>query len=71
MVHDISERKRAEDALRESEARYRGYVDNAPYGVFVSDEQGRYLEVNRAAAELTGYAPEELVQLSIADVAGT
>jgi PAS domain S-box-containing protein/putative nucleotidyltransferase with HDIG domain len=68
VVHDVSERKRAEEALRESEARYRGYVDNAPYGAFVSDEQGRYLEVNKAAAELTGYAQEELVRLSIADV---
>jgi PAS domain S-box-containing protein/putative nucleotidyltransferase with HDIG domain len=68
VVHDVSERKQAEEALRESEARYRGYVDNAPYGVFVCDEQGRYVEVNRAAAELIGYSPEDLVQMSIADV---
>jgi PAS domain S-box-containing protein/putative nucleotidyltransferase with HDIG domain len=68
VVHDITEHRQSMEALRESEARYRGYVDNAPYGVFVSDEQGRYLEVNKAAAELTGYAREELVQLGIPDV---
>ena len=68
VVHDITERRQAEEALRESEARYRGYVDHAPYGVFVSDENGRYLEVNKAAAELTGYAPEELVHRCIPDV---
>ena len=65
---DVTERREAEERLSESEARYRGYVDHAPYGVFVSDEKGRYLEVNQAAAELTGYAQEELVRLSTADV---
>ncbi len=57
-----------EAALRASEARYRGYVDNAPYGVFISDENGRFLEVNKAAAELTGYSLEELTAMCIADI---
>ena len=65
---DVTERSEAEAKLSESEARYRGYVDNAPYGVFVTDESGRYLEGNQAAAELTGYAPEELAQLGIPGV---
>ena len=47
-----------EAALGESEARYRSYVDNAPYGVFITDENGRYLEVNKAAAELTATRPK-------------
>ncbi len=68
VFHDISERMRAERALLDSEARYRGYLDHAPYGVFITDENGRYLEVNRAAAELTGYSAEELTHLGIVDL---
>ena len=65
---DVTERREAEGRLSESEARYRGYVDNAPYGVFVTDEQGGYVEVNRAAAEQTGYAQSELAQMNITEL---
>ena len=65
---DISERKRSEEALRESEARFRSYVENAPYGVFIADEQGRYLQVNQEACAMTGYGREELLDLSIPDL---
>ncbi len=54
--------------MLESERRHRSYVAEAPYGVFVSDQEGHYVEVNRAAAELTGYSQEELTHLSISDV---
>ena len=41
-------------ALKTSEGKYRSYVEYAPDGVFVADENGKYLEVNRAAALITG-----------------
>jgi len=44
---DITERKRAEEELRESEARFRAILDNSPGMVFLKDPQGRYLHVNR------------------------
>lgn len=53
---------------RESEEKYRNYIDNAPDGVFVADGTGKYLEVNNAAARITGYSKEELLNLSIPDL---
>ncbi len=41
---------------------------HAPYGIFVADEKGRYLEVNQAGAEMTGYSPGELVTMGIPDL---
>ena len=66
--HDITDRKQAEAALRESEERFRSYVKHAPYGIFIADEQGRYVEVNPAACAITGYTAEELLRMRISDL---
>lgn len=55
------------EALKMSEEKYRSYIDNAPNGVFVVDENGKYLEVNDAACLLTGYSKEELIKMSVSD----
>lgn len=65
---DITERKQAEDALRESEARYRTLVEQAADGILVADTYGNYVEVNRAACELTGYTREQLLRMSAGDL---
>jgi two-component system NtrC family sensor kinase len=54
--------------LEESEQRHRDYITNTPYGVFVTDEQGRYMQVNPAACRLTGYSEQELLGLSIPEL---
>jgi PAS domain S-box-containing protein len=56
-------------ALINTQARFRNYVENAPEGIFVADPQGRYIEVNPAACELVGYSRDELLQMSITDLA--
>ncbi len=66
---DISELKKIEYALKESEIKYRKYVENAPLGIFVVDGNGKYIEVNQEACKLLGYTKDELLQLSIPDVA--
>jgi len=65
LVHeDVSLRRKAEQALRESEQQFRSYVDNSPFGIFICDETGRLLQVNPAATVITGYTREELLTLS-------
>ena len=55
-------------ALKKSEKKYRRYIDNAPDSVFVADETGKYLEVNKATCRITGYSKDELLKMSISDI---
>jgi len=57
---DITERKRSEEALRESEKQYRGLVESAPESIVMVDSEGRVRTCNMATEELTGYRKEEL-----------
>ncbi len=61
-VQDITERKRAEAALRESELKYRGIVDQSPLGIYQSSLDGRLLSANAALAVMFGYdTPEQIL----------
>ena len=66
-ITDISERKRAERALRESEARYRALVDHAAYGIFgTTQPEGKLIHANAALAEMLGYeSPAELLSVGL------
>lgn len=59
---------RLNEALKKSEQKYRSYIDNAPDGVFVSDENGKYIEVNEAACKMTGYSEDQLLNMSVTDL---
>ena len=61
VCRDITERRRTEEALRESEERYRGLVENASDIVFRTDETGHFTFVNPAALLMTGYEEKELI----------
>ena len=61
------ERKRAEEALRARETHYRTILENIGDGVLITDRQGRYVDANPRACEVTGYPREELLQLNTAD----
>jgi two-component system, cell cycle sensor histidine kinase and response regulator CckA len=60
------ERKRKEEALRESEARYRSLVQSAVYGIYRSSVDDRFLEVNPALVSMLGYeSADELLKVSL------
>lgn len=61
-MKDITERKRAEEALRLSKEQYRNIFANTLIGIFQSSPQGRYIRVNPAFAKMFGYeSPEEVI----------
>ncbi|MEP6894777.1 MAG: PAS domain S-box protein, partial [Chloroflexota bacterium] len=60
--------KRADDALRQSEERYRLLIEQASDGIVVTDSQGRILDANTSVSEIFGYSREEISKLSVADL---
>jgi PAS domain S-box-containing protein len=68
MISDITERKRAERALRESEARFRNVFRGAGVGMVIVSLDGWFLAVNRTFCEYLGYTEEELIRMTVEEV---
>ncbi|MFH0823743.1 MAG: PAS domain S-box protein [Pseudomonadota bacterium] len=64
VMNDITGRKLAEDALRESEARFRGYFELPLTGIATIHREGRWLDVNDKLCRMLGYPKEELTRMT-------
>lgn len=65
---NVSERRRAPDAGSESEEKFRLLVDQTAEGIFLADQDGRFVDVNRGACDNLGYTREGLLGSSVPDI---
>ena len=68
LFKDVTERKKNETALKESEEKFKIYLESTPVAVFVADIDGKYLFVNEGASRLLQYSKEELLSMNISQV---
>lgn len=68
IFHDITERKQAETTLRQSEEKFRTLVKTAPFGIQLTDLEGRIVYSNPAHNKIQGYGPYELIGMYIWDL---
>ena len=64
IIQDITERKRTEESLRESEERFKSAFEYTAIGMALTDINGRFLRVNRAWCEMIGYSEQELLNMT-------
>ncbi len=68
IYNDVTEKMQAQQALEEAYREKQIYIEKAPYGIFVADKHGDYVEVNQAACDMTGYSRNELLSMNLRDL---
>ncbi|MBN1883375.1 MAG: PAS domain S-box protein [Deltaproteobacteria bacterium] len=61
VIHDITDRKRYEEALRESEEKFRNFFETSRDVIYISDVDGIFIDINPAMRDLFGYKQEEII----------
>jgi len=68
IARDVTIRRKLEKKLQESENKYREMIDNSNDAIFIIDEDGRFLEVNKKATKLYSYTRSEFMDICFADL---
>ncbi|MBW4621154.1 MAG: PAS domain S-box protein [Cyanosarcina radialis HA8281-LM2] len=68
LVSDISDRQRVENALRQSEERFRSIVNQVIVGIAQTDLTGQFVLVNQRYCDIVGYTQDELLQMRVQDI---
>lgn len=67
-IIETTKRKKTEEALRESEQKYRSLIENSPDGIFIASKSGNFLSVNKAISEKLGYSEKEITSMNFEDI---
>lgn len=68
ILQDMTGQREAQENLRQSEEKYGSYISNAPDGIVIMDQTGRFIEVNDAAVKASGYTRDRLLAMGILDL---